>query len=1264
MSTRREEAVAFRPAACMALVGALFALALGPAGSPRAAEPALPAAPQVRTVSLGLDRLERMHPNGSYRVQVWRAERWEQAGELAYDQFYRTRTLALPTPAAGQALRVRLVERGGGAAHVDSVLLNGRPPEAAQGAPLAKLARRDFDVSDAFGRTIEVRFPASALRGGTAELALTARVEGHRISEVPFQYPPINTFRPMNEHSAFYHYTLGSHGGTLALDGELAGKALGTPFFAENLPVGTGHPQSTTYGWVMDDGRTLYVAMDVTGDNTRDGNKDYTKVYVKTPRGLQEFKVTEAERRWGVPGFTYTDKVPWQHKVYQFAIPLEALGEGLAAGSTLPLAFAAYGTQGPDDKAPVLAFDPNHNRYLLVYLDDYASYTIYGLLLNADGTAYNGAPPFAIAGPDATPRNLPAVAFDPVRERFLVAWQEGAAGSIDILGRMVDANGTLQPAFPISSAGFDQIAPSVAYDLLHQRFLVVWEDLRSDTAYDIFGQLVDGNGALVDPDLADQTDLTDPAVNFAISTATGSQQDAAVAFDPVTQRFLVVWTDDRGWPNTQIYGQLVGADGALFGPDVATNFVIGAFRSNLEFAPALANDPLNQRFLVVWADNRNGATGMDLYGRLVHADGTTPAPDFAVSTGPQDQTEPAVAYDPAGPGYLVTFSHGPIISPLLTIDPATGAVGFIGATGLTYAAGVAYDGTTLYTADYTYPATLYSLDPATGKPTSIGTMGFLANPDDLAWDPVGQTLYAIGGDNGDGGGPTLFSLDTATGGATYKGTLTTGFNSEGMAFDSAGTLYSINELGSNVDIPLGYLATIDTSTGQATVVNGAGPGTGLGVVVGMAFGAGDAVLYAFNGLVLFATDKTGSTATPLYDYTYRHVFTGLAFDAANAKLFAIAYSPNGSNIDGQRVAPDGTLTGTAAGANLPIAITTNFKSTPATATNPYCGNALVPYRLGTNPATIELAVVGACANRPWLAYPSAAILTQGVTAGAAAGDTFTFQVRYGSGSETAPTVKELWIDLNHDSSYSAGLLAPLGASPGGTGALFLAGLLGLAGLRLLRAPTGRRPAVAAAALTLAAGLTAAGIVACGGGGGGGSASSPGTPGITVSPTSGLQTTEAGGTATFTVVLATAPSADVSIALSSNNTAEGTVNPSSLTFTAATWNTAQTVTATGVQDNVVDGNQPYTIATAAAVSGDSHYSGLDAADVSLTNIELLVERIAMTEVDAGDDVFSDGKLYQASVIIAPAGSYTYTFVFSDGTSTAVGLPALPATLTVQ
>ena len=64
------------------------------------------------------------------------------------------------------------------------------------------------------------------------------------------------------------------------------------------------------------------------------------------------------------------------------------------------------------------------------------------------------------------------------------------------------------------------------------------------------------------------------------------------------------------------------------------------------------------------------------------------------------------------------------------------------------------------------------------------------------------------------------------------------------------------------------------------------------------------------------------------------------------------------------------------------------------------------------------------------------------------------------------------------------------------------------------------------------------------------------PGITVTPTPSLATTETGGTDAFTVVLDEAPTSDVTISISSSDTTEGTVSTSSLTFGTLDWNIAQ------------------------------------------------------------------------------------------------------------
>ncbi len=108
--------------------------------------------------------------------------------------------------------------------------------------------------------------------------------------------------------------------------------------------------------------------------------------------------------------------------------------------------------------------------------------------------------------------------------------------------------------------------------------------------------------------------------------------------------------------------------------------------------------------------------------------------------------------------------------------------------------------------------------------------------------------------------------------------------------------------------------------------------------------------------------------------------------------------------------------------------------------------------------------------------------------------------------------------------------------------------------------------------------------------------------IQLAPTSGLYTTEWGGQAKFTIVLEKKPTADVTVALSSSNTNEGKVSPASVVFTSVNWMAPQLVTVTGVDDTVPDPNTPYVIKTAPAVSDDSAYSGVDALDEELYNVD--------------------------------------------------------------
>ena len=100
-------------------------------------------------------------------------------------------------------------------------------------------------------------------------------------------------------------------------------------------------------------------------------------------------------------------------------------------------------------------------------------------------------------------------------------------------------------------------------------------------------------------------------------------------------------------------------------------------------------------------------------------------------------------------------------------------------------------------------------------------------------------------------------------------------------------------------------------------------------------------------------------------------------------------------------------------------------------------------------------------------------------------------------------------------------------------------------------------------------------------------------GVTINEGGGVAATEGGANGSYSIVLDTEPTEDVTISLTPQGTeatATATVGGAgSLVFTAANWSTPQFVTVTAVDDDVVDGSTSETIDHAAS-SSDPFYDG--------------------------------------------------------------------------
>lgn len=165
------------------------------------------------------------------------------------------------------------------------------------------------------------------------------------------------------------------------------------------------------------------------------------------------------------------------------------------------------------------------------------------------------------------------------------------------------------------------------------------------------------------------------------------------------------------------------------------------------------------------------------------------------------------------------------------------------------------------------------------------------------------------------------------------------------------------------------------------------------------------------------------------------------------------------------------------------------------------------------------------------------------------------------------------------------------------------------------------------------------------------------PGVSVSPSFGLSTGESGKTATFVAFLNRAPTADVVISLTSDNLAEGTVAPATLTFTPADWNVTRTVTVTGVDDHRRDGNQTFRIITTVA-SDDASYASTHPPDVTVVNEDddspglLWAYKLPLTVAEGGT------TNYTVALATQPDANVTVQVTVNDASVVTVS----PATLT--
>jgi hypothetical protein len=278
------------------------------------------------------------------------------------------------------------------------------------------------------------------------------------------------------------------------------------------------------------------------------------------------------------------------------------------------------------------AFDGQ--SYFVVWADNRndSSFDIYGARIDPSGATLDTQ---CISISTASDDQLsPAIAYDGTN--YLVVWEDRRNNSYDIYGARVSLEGmVLDPVgIAICTAVDSQKIPFVAFD--GSSYLVVWEDKRSGSSFDIYGARVSPDGTVLDP------------TGIAISAANRGQRSPSAAFDGTN--YLVVWSDYRNYSNSDdIYGARVNTEGIILDPSG-----IAISTANYEQKlPSLSFDGMN--YLVVWQDNRSGVENeRDIYGARMTPNGVVLDPSgIDITHVVNNQCSPSVAFD--GTNYVAIW---------------------------------------------------------------------------------------------------------------------------------------------------------------------------------------------------------------------------------------------------------------------------------------------------------------------------------------------------------------------------------------------------------------------------------------------------------------------------------------------------------------------------------------------------------------------------------------------------------------------------------
>lgn len=276
-------------------------------------------------------------------------------------------------------------------------------------------------------------------------------------------------------------------------------------------------------------------------------------------------------------------------------------------------------------KGSAVAYDPKNSIYLIVS----AYGDLNGRFVSAAGELIGQQ--FTIQSGAAAATHFPGVAYSPDANGgaggFLVSWHQSVAVGAVVHARTVSTTGVLGPETQLGTEGsWWEEATDVAYSTVSKEFLVVWRSTG------IRAQRV-GNGG---------QPLPAPGTNIQVTT-NDYHRDPSVAFNPVTNEYMIVYSGDDGVSPYVGARRVAAGSGTVLGTQTILSRAVGTYITDVAYNSA------NNTYLAAWYQ---GGT----YGRILDAAGNAVSGVLLLATRFSAYDALGLDYNPVSGSYMM-ISH-------------------------------------------------------------------------------------------------------------------------------------------------------------------------------------------------------------------------------------------------------------------------------------------------------------------------------------------------------------------------------------------------------------------------------------------------------------------------------------------------------------------------------------------------------------------------------------------------------------------------------